>query len=823
MPFQLNHKSSKSKLKSSPIHETTPTLPTTSLPLSTDSSNSQKGFNMFWRKKSSSSGSGSGSGSDKPGSNYQNQPIEPPRPILRMNTEGQGVSSIRFAGSSSSSSPRSNHFPPHPTMRTVSSPASYGHNNNGNNANQVEEMSINRVRTQTPAPRVIVSSYDSYNSPSHPQPHQRMASYDSSPLSIQPRMISSPRRSSRPTSPSTSSFGARTRSTTEPIPTIRSYSSSSSSSSTSSHNTNGSDGNRSPLSMAGPLETPPMPSSHVTTPPTAYVSSFQSRAPPPPSPYRPTNERRRSSLTRNLPENLPKMNDFAPAPIQETFLSTGDSKSSVHTLNNGPDVPMLNIIPATPQNQSEEFTSIWEQQYPSSSSNSSSSPKTATKLEEAVTIATPQEEEEEMVNISLDLNLKTTSDLDLTLSSEPKNIPSIDLELDFSPFQPLAELPDTDTPLEEISDFITSEDLQRIELSEEVQYDYSEEMPEGGEGMIYDEEDEEYDETENVPSEPLPPSPPFMSYPSLPSLSSHSHDHESIRSSASDCSMTTSSSMSSLVSFPDVEEALGSMLASLSDSSMASTAIQTPTKDQSLNSVYHNNSNPGLGLGLNLDHHHHQSSTNTAPLSPRKRAPPPPPLDLTKTQSKNRNSANSGSIHSAPIINHRIAFYTTAKAHPNSPSSGIFTSSSSLASSASSSSTISLTEQQQQTNRKSNHCYRDSISLTSEASDEDLHTASIISLTPIIHGNKVRGGTYSKDVLSKEEIIDETQLPYAGTEEQQQEEEEIPSNLLGLGLGLGLTSDIGMGFNSSSFGRTAFIERQAEGHEHEHVEVGLAL
>ncbi|WWD02263.1 hypothetical protein V865_000301 [Kwoniella europaea PYCC6329] len=792
MPFQLNHKSSKSKLRretdsesNSSTSPTTPSIPTP--PTSAES----RGFNMFWRKKSSSS-----SGSDRPVSTFQTRPVEPPRPILRMNTEGQGVSSIRFAGSGNSSA--SSPVKPTFSTRAATSPATYG----ARPFNQVEEISTDRVRarTQPPAPRVIVSSYDSYSPPTVAHPHQRMASYDSSPLSTQPKMMASPRRSSRPTSPSASSFGARVRARTEPIPSTSVNRSSSPGTGI---------GGSSPLCEVGPLETPPMQSSHVTTPPTAYVSSFQSRAPPPPSPYRPTNERRRSSLTRNLPEDFPRMNDFAPSMTMEENLLASDSRSSVHTLPPGPDVPMLNIIPATPQTQGEEFSSMWEQHYPSASGTTSG-------LEEAV----------KLEEISLDLELKTPG---LEEEESISNAPSIDVQLDFSPFQPLAELPNTDTPLEDIKEFITAEDLEKFNYQQQ---------REGGEELIVEEEEEDegyfHDEMEmesetDAPSEPLPPSPPFMSYPSLPSLSSHSHgsehgdenenehdnDHGSIRSSLSgsesesDCSIQTSSSMSSLVSFPDVEEALGSMLASLSDSSMASTAIHTPTKGQSLNTVYNVNANHGLGLGLGMgmgmgmNVHDSQSSitSSTAPLalSPRRKAPPPP-LDLSTTKNKNRRSQRQSrmmTIQSAPIINHRIAFYGTAKVHPNSPCSGIFTtsSSSSLAStsSGSSSSTISLSQQQQQRQpqqyeNRQTYSYRDSISLTSEASDEDLCTASIISLTPVMQG-KVSG----KEL--KEEII----------------ENDANTNTLGLGLGLGM--ELG------GFGRSG-IEQQIP---QEEVEVGLAL
>ncbi|WVF67550.1 hypothetical protein IAT40_002307 [Kwoniella sp. CBS 6097] len=643
---------------------------------------------MFWRKKSASS-------VDRTVSNAPTQPVEPPKPILRMNTEGQGAANIRFAGQGST------YKPPTPTSATFAPDAAQACNPMPRMGQPQTAVPTERVRVHPTAPRVIVSSYDSYSPPTHP--HQRMASFDSSPLNAQPRVTASSRRSSRPTSPSATSFGARIRSRTEPLPTIASSSA--------------------PM-VSVPLETPPMPSSHVTTPPTAYVSTFQSRAPPPPSPYRPTNERRRSSLTRNLPEQLPMMGDFAPA--ASNFLSS-DSRSSVHTLP-GADVPMLNIIPATPIDQGNEFPGAWE----GDNVDRRPAPVGSGSLEEAVQL-------EMMVQVPLE------------------GVPSIDVQLDFSPFEPLAELPDTDTPMHEVTEYFRHDDV-----------------------IVNEDEDdmEEYDmdsiDHEHAPSEPLPPSPPFASYPSLPSLASH----ESLRSSASMDSMPTSSSMSSLVSFPDVEEALGSMLASLSDSSMASTAIQTPTKGQSMAAF---EGNPGLGLGLDLP----DQACITAPLSPRRRAPPPP-LDLSAT--KFNSAVEQGVAHSAPIINHRIAFYTTAKAHPNSPSSGIFTSSSSLASSASSSSTISLGDTA--TPAGSHHTYRDSISLASEASDEDLCTASIISLTPIMKG-KIGAREMKEEILGEGEEY---------------------SNGLGLGLGLETTMR-----NGSGFGQSVLCGLE------EDVAVGLAL
>ena len=122
--------------------------------------------------------------------------------------------------------------------------------------------------------------------------------------------------------------------------------------------------------------------------------------------------------------------------------------------------------------------------------------------------------------------------------------------------------------------------------------------------------------------------------------------------------------------------------------------------------------------------------------------------------------------HSAPPrINHRVAFYSSAKAAPNSPHSGVFTqiphsasgnvegstefvsSPNPGASGAGSSGSaaysggypVGPTRTWSQTSLSTEDTelsyargMRDSISLTSEASDEDLHTASIVCLTPVL-------------------------------------------------------------------------------------------
>lgn len=454
-------------------------------------------------------------------------PTEAPRPILKAHPDDMGGPNIRFAGG-----------------------------------------------RQTPA--VVVSQYD------HQPAFERSVAI--------PRAPSPARRSSRPTSPAASSFGAQNR-----------------------------------TRAATALSTPPL-LSHVTTPPKAYVSSMQTRAPPPPSPYRPTHERSRSvTRTSTLPERLPMMPEYRARPTRNSSLFP--SSDSTSTLRDS-GVPMLNIIPATPQDNSEEFSGTWVAPRRKRFSGG---------LEEAVKI-------DEMEDIPLDL------------PAPGHGLPSIDINLDFSPFHT-----DVSLPLEEPL----------------------------------------------APSDPLPPSPPsppFESFPSLPSLESHN----SMPSSGSEDSMPSSASNSSLMSFPDVEEALGSMLASLSDNNIVS---PTDNVNPGLGFGLENKSALGLGLGLGLgfDMPETSSITTTAPLSPRRR---PPPLDLSFT-----NGAAPRTQQTAPpCVNHRVAFYGAARAHPNSPTSGIFT----------------LTHSPSSSVELPTHRDRDSISLASEASDDDLHTASIISLTPVI-------------------------------------------------------------------------------------------
>ncbi|ORY35718.1 hypothetical protein BCR39DRAFT_555855 [Naematelia encephala] len=606
---------------------------------------------MFWKKRSSSTEA------PLPRPVF---PSEAPRPILKPKPQA-GISapgpSIRFAGSGYQN-------------KTTASPR---------------------------APEVIITNYDQ---PSRPHTFHEPTPLPMASRSPSPSMRS--RRSSRPVSPASSSFGSRTHS----MIVLGSGSSSN---------------NQSPLTAG----TPPM-ASHVTTPPMAYVSSMQTRAPPPPSPYRPTHERTRSvTRTSVFPEQLPMTGEMAPRPPRHSSLFP--CSDSLRTLaGTGPDasVPMLNIIPATPQDNSEEFRGAWVA--PPRKKRLSLSLGAAVKLDEG-----------EMVDIPLEQSEPLPAP---TPKAEPLSL--IDVNLDFSPFQPIMSLP-------------SSTSANSIESS--------------------------------APVDALPPSPPFQSYPSLPSLESSQTMPSSDSQDSVAYSMPTSSSESSLVSFPDVEEALGSMLASLSDSHMPSFEFGdngadkheeeeksvTPRMRYGLGMLSDHEKETSrsralpenLGLGLGLDFDMAVKPHTTAPLSPRRR-PVPPPLDMTLARAVSTSTSAPQSAplyrHFGPTANiyapvpssastlhysrssaHRVAFYGTARAHPNSPTSGVFT----LTSGSGSTSSLSdaPTERASMYGGSSTSSEggcgggprdRDSISLASEASDDDLHTASIINLTPVIGGKE---------------------------------------------------------------------------------------
>jgi len=362
-------------------------------------------------------------------------------------------------------------------------------------------------------------------------------------------------------------------------------------------------------------------------------------------------------------------------------------------------VPMLNIIPATPQQPSDEFTT--EAWVP---------PSRRKALEQSVKI-------EEMEEIPLDPPVMPAAVAASSSSAYSGSVesPSIDINLDFSPFSPLAQLPDTEGEADT---------------------------------ALYS---RGYDETTQSP----PHSPPFESFPSLPSLLSQA----SMPSSDSETSMPNSTSTDSLASFPDVEEALGSMLASLSDNNLPELKDMVSQQSKRNTIIAHgdNTGNPGLGLGLDLPEtvRMNTSSPITAPLSPARRRNAPPPLDLR--WAKAAGNTKPALASAPPCINHRVAFYRTAKAAPNSPSSGIFTADLGLMSH----SPLSSLDLNHWINGESyTTSARDSLSLKSEASDDDLHTASIISLTPVL-GDRARMVEVREEVMLPGSISHEAEVGLA--------------------------------------------------------------
>lgn len=226
-----------------------------------------------------------------------------------------------------------------------------------------------------------------------------------------------------------------------------------------------------------------------------------------------------------------------------------------------------------------------------------------------------------MMDISLDDELTETT------IWERESVPTIDLDFNF-------------TPLESLMDFSISKDLitaiqnSSTIIEEPGQYGSADKKP----SLLHD----------YPPSQPLPPSPPsdFL-LTSFPRFLHHFRLY----------SLPQSSSSSSLASFPDVEEALGSMLASLSERNMASTAIHT---------LQDSNFEFGDDLCSGLDDMMVDVSHRTAPLSISTRNTPhsriarrtPPKLDLSS--SKYGHVAPQG-LQSAPLASRRNAYFPNAR------------------------------------------------------------------------------------------------------------------------------------------------------------------
>ncbi|RXK35269.1 hypothetical protein M231_07467 [Tremella mesenterica] len=416
------------------------------------------------------------------------------------------------------------------------------------------------------------------------------------------------------------------------------------------------------------MSTPPLPTvMHITTPPMAYVSSMHSKAPPPPSPYRPTHERQRS-LTRKMPQALPRMEEFAPRPPRHSSLfapldmemgNRNNKRDSVCTIKN---VPVLNVIPATPQDNADEFDGAW-----GGPRESGLSERRLSNLGQTMGLGLLGE----AVQLGV-MGLERETDLDIERMEEiplGDQSPSIQLDFEFSPFSPMSDLPSMSSTDEfhpmELDNEIRQEENEpssfdrhttRMEsiLDEDIIMDAMdlERTPIArsripltsahvGVGTPFREYLLNPVSPGPEPTVPLPPSPPFESFNSLPSLAS---DHTtSVPSSDSDCSMIRSSSDGSVISVDsiDVEQALGTMLESLSSSSMASfhlpelsLHINSPSKSHSSNGKTQlENYNPGLGLGLDMS----QPSSITQPLvvSPRRKGRPEP-LDISRAKLSQR-------------------------------------------------------------------------------------------------------------------------------------------------------------------------------------------
>lgn len=804
--FGLTHKPSRSRLRyaSAPETSSSPRLPQqqqqqqqqqppiSPAPLPTD--NASSGFRMFsWKRKAGGSGSGGGSAEGvSPTRPYY--PAEPPRPILKT--------SVSDSAAAAAADPAQRGIRFHPSAGGVWPPAAGAVKGDAHGQGGGGQPLFARAPAAT-SPRAVPPQLKIQVH--HANMERQSQSLESmgmvSPPSASSRTKStspSSRRSSRPASPSATSFGQRVR--TESAP--------SSSSSRAYARICGSpvDHGRGPISQhhqraasAEPCSpTATIMPAHVTTPPVAYCSSMPSHGAPLESPYRPmvTQERRWSATSRTLPEQLPMTSEMAPRPPRHSSLfntsassSSGTPRSSRRTSRRistastsltatpGVDVPSFNIIPATPQDGGEDF---------GEATVTAPGPSVRRRIIEELDQCEPAKMHR-MTEISLAEASADGGSEEICTEALPRtdSTPEIAVTLDFSPFSPTLDL--------SLDDFGPS--LPTFSEPESTPVCAPAPAP------VPAIQAEAARAEAQAPA--LDPSPPFESYPSLPSLSSQT----------SLASLTPSSSMTSVESFPDVEEALGSMLASLSDGNMSFKDIDPEYETKPIrygtgagagagagdehkraSSAPPAAANPGLGLGLEIAPNSEfmiAPFAITAPLSPRKAKHKPGPINTVLAQAfTEKPNGPASEPHSAPpVINHRVAFYGTARAHPRSPSSGIFTQS--LKDIALHGSDLHLDNASQERERdvptprmmparvpsssaistgssrdsvstigggsQGTVGCRDSISAHSESSDEDLHTASIINLTPIA-GNGSSGGRSFADAREEEVIIDEVGL-----------------------------------------------------------------
>ena len=387
----------------------------------------------------------------------------------------------------------------------------------------------------------------------------------------------------------------------------------------------------------------------------------------PASPYRPT--------TTRLPEHAvhPKRHSSLFQTISNPSsprISAPGTPVSIMPQGSNDAVPMLNVIPATPQDGSEDFTTV---EHPAVTSPAAP-PAVATPPAEYAPDYTSEVaevealDEEELDSISLTSeDLEANEDVvslanmavrhldELAASETMDNAPfadfskPLDLSFNFSPFAPLDLRPSSP-----------------IDLS----FDY-----EHREAELHAERERELERE----ARETPTSPPFESYPtypSLPSLSSHASDHEE-EEREQDQEPTdvvfshedneeipfdeSSEEDSSLSSFNDVEEALGHMLASLSDVQLSDlpelpdvpnlpSLPPTPKVGEVDTASAGVQGNMGLGLGLDLPMEGLRSNAPSSPparstaplvLSPaaHRRRLPPPPLNLAFQRNGNGQSS----------------------------------------------------------------------------------------------------------------------------------------------------------------------------------------
>nr|ODN94459.1 hypothetical protein L204_04592 [Cryptococcus depauperatus CBS 7855] len=581
---------------------------------------------MLWRKKTA-----------VPTPSYHScEPLQPPKSILKKDTGGQASNSGLSVDTTHS-------------LDLVSGPSQHSSRDRTFSRNEIMTR-----RAQPLAPLVTATA----NAVSRESSLQASVGSQYSPRTGFTHILAPTRKSSRPTSPSTSSFGTWARANNHPHSTERSY-------------------GGAVLVCSSQLSALSFPISSGDATPLASYSSSSVTTITPLSPYESVNKLHEMESPRAFPERSPV--------FKQSKLQVNAEKGERET-----DVPMLNLIPATPQDRNEGF--------PVRS-------KARCSLEELAKINEVTEE------VSLNDGAEQI-ELRAAPQWERECVPTIDLNLDFAPFQPLVN-------------FSRSSAISKDGRNSRTNTKECIEEPYKFKGA---EEEPPYPHKQ-PPSAPLPP-PPFQFYHSLQSLASETSTEP----------ISTSASMSSLVSFPDVEEALGSMIASLSESSMASDTLYTPREESF---------DIGGEYGPDIEPLDSRFAHFTAPLSifPRR-----------EFQSKNRASSSlrlsnsrydqveSQEVQSAPQLRHYMVRSSDNRVIYSSPPYDIFVPSSEALqvglAPTPQFSAIPLPISDSQLDIKRNESkrlsksYRDSCS-ESGFSDEELSTASIMSVTPLTIQGKI--------------------------------------------------------------------------------------